>query len=204
MRRLRSLLGDDRGSALVETTIVFPLMLILTFGLVEFGNALWQYHAAEKATAIGARWLATRGGVAGNLGQAVTTEVYTTGLPDCFVTDNTDPPGTLCSQVSGATGWSTTCTGSGGGCSTTEMATLLTQMQQYAPTLTAANISVQLRGSTMGFLGRGRAVPLITVRTTGLTYNWVAIGALLGLPPLTMPSFASTLPAEDQKEGPGI
>lgn len=204
MRRLRMLLGDDQGATLVETTLVFPLLLVLTFGLVEFGNAMWQYHAAEKATAMGARFLASRAGVAGSLGQTLTTELYTSPVPDCFVSTS-DPPGTPCAQEAGAASWSATCSGTGGGaCSSSEMSVLLTQMQQYAPTLTAANVSVDFRGSAMGFVGRGRAIPLITVRTTGLTYNFIAIGTLLGLGPIAMPSFASTLPAEDQKEGPGI
>jgi hypothetical protein len=56
----------------------------------------------------------------------------------------------------------------------------------------------------MGFVGRGRAIPLITVRTTGLTYNFITLNSLLGFGPITMPSFASTYVAEDQKEGPGI
>jgi Flp pilus assembly protein TadG len=202
MRRLRKFLRDERGATLVETTIVFPLVLILTFGLVEFGNAFWQYHTAEKATAAGARWLSTRHGVAGSA--ALTNELYTTVVPDCFV-NSANPLGTACAQVAGATGWSQTCSGAGGGaCDTTVMSGLLTQMQQYAPFITAANVNVQLRGSTMGFVGRGRAIPLITVRTTGLTYNFLTLNSLLGFGPITMPSFASTYVAEDQKEGPGI
>jgi hypothetical protein len=189
---------------MVETTLVFPLLLVLTFGLVEFGNVMWRYHAAEKATAAGARFLATRAGVLGTLNPTATTELYRTAVPDCF-TNTSETPGTPCSQVPGASGWLHTCTGTGGGgCNGGEMTALLTEMQKYAPTITAANVAVDLHGSTMGYVGRGRAVPLITVRTTGLTYNWVTMGALLGLGPLTMPSFASTLPAEDQKEGPGI
>jgi hypothetical protein len=202
MRRLRNFLRDERGATLVETTIVFPLVLILTFGLVEFGNAFWQYHTAEKATAAGARWLSTRHGVAG--AAALTNELYTTVVPDCFV-NSADPLGTACGQVAGATGWSQTCGGGGGGaCDAAVMAGLLAQMQQFAPFITDANINVQLRGSAMGFVGRGRAIPLITVRTTGLTYNFVTLNSLLGFGPITMPSFASTYVAEDQKEGPGI
>ena len=206
MRAVRQFLRDDLGATLVETTIIFPLVLILTFGLVEFGYVLWQYHAAEKATAVGARWVATRAGVAGSdLSQTpLGTELYTAAVPDCFV-GATVAYGTPCSQVAGATGWSQSCTGTGGGsCSSTQMAALLTTMQAFAPTLTAANVTVQFRGSTMGFVGRGRAIPLITVKTTGLTYNWVALGALLGFPPLTMPGFDATLPAEDQKQGTGL
>lgn len=208
MRRPRLLLRDETGATMVETAIVFPLLLVLTFGIADFGNALWQYHAAEKATLEGARWLATRHGVLGDdsLTDALSTELYTASVPDCFVATDpaTYPPGTPCSQVPNASGWSQTCSGAGGGsCSTTVMTGLLTQMQQYAPFITAANVSVQLNGSDMGFVGRGRAVPLITVRTTGLTYPFPAVGALLGLGPINMPSFASTLAAEDQIEGPG-
>jgi hypothetical protein len=205
MRRLRSFLSDVRGATLVETTLVFPLLLVLMFGLVEFGNLMWRYHAAEKATAAGARFLATRAGVLGTLNTTPTTELYRTSVPDCFTNSSSDTPGTPCSQIAGATGWLQTCTGTGGGaCSSTEMSALLAEMKKYAPTIAAANVAVDFRGSTMGFVGRGRAIPLITVRTTGITYTWVTMGALLGLAPLTLPSFASTLPAEDQKEGPGI
>lgn len=202
MRRLRPLLCDERGAALVETTIVFPLLLLLTFGLLEFGDAFWRYHTVEKATAIGARWLATRHGVAGNA--ALSDELYTAVVPDCFV-NTSAAPGTACSQVAGAASWSQTCSGAGGGaCSDTVMSGLLAQMQQYAPFITAANVRVQLRGSTMGFVGRGRAIPLVTVETTGLTYNFVTLNSLLGFGPIAMPAFATTFVAEDQKEGPGI
>jgi Flp pilus assembly protein TadG len=203
MRKLHQILRDERGAALIEATIVMPLVLILTFGLLEFGNAMWRYHTAEKATAAGVRWLATRHGVAG-AGAPVTNELYTAQVPDCFV-NTSAAPGAACAQVAGATGWSQTCSGAGGGaCSSTQMAGLLTEMRRYAPFINAANVTVELRGSALGFVGRGRAVPLITVRTTGLTFDFVTLDGLLGLGPITMPSFASTLVAEDQKEGPGI
>ena len=52
-------------------------------------------------------------------------------------------------------------------------------------------------------------MPLVTVRTTGLTYNFVALGGLMSffgqtLGPITMPGFDATLVAEDQKEGPAL
>ena len=84
----------------------------MMFGLVEFGHALWNYHMAEKATAIGARWIAAGHGVKGT--NAANGELWTATVPDCFV-NSADPPGTPCAQVSGATGWSQTCSGGGGG-----------------------------------------------------------------------------------------
>ncbi|CAN7415683.1 pilus assembly protein [Phenylobacterium sp. LjRoot219] len=206
MRRFRSLLRDQSGATLVESALVVPLMLILTFGLVEFGHVFWQYHAAEKATAAGARWLATRHGVLGS--GSANGELWTAPVPDCFV-NSTDPsvaaPGTLCTQYATST-WIETCSGAGGGaCDDTVWTGLVTEMQRFAPFITDTNVSVELRGSNIGFVGRGRAVPLITAKTTGLTYNFIALGALVpGVGSITMPSFASTEVAEDQKEGPGI
>lgn len=205
--RLRVLVGNDRGSTLVETTIVFPLLLMLIFGLVEFGHALWEYAAAEKATAIGARYLATRGPIQAN-------------VADCFVA-TTAAPGTPCSQIpeaATALAWSSTITSAScppplpppPACpppppSATVFCQMFTQMRCYAPFLTPASVSVQLRGSGMGFVGRGRPIPLITVRTTGLTYNFVALDKLPlleSLGPITMPGFDATSVGEDQKEGP--
>ena len=49
MRRLRQLLRDERGATLVETTIVFSTVLILTFG-IRTGSAV--YHEAALMIAL--------------------------------------------------------------------------------------------------------------------------------------------------------
>lgn len=195
MRQLRQLLHDERGATLVETTIVFPLVLILTFGLVEFGNAFWQYHTAEKATAIGARYLATRGPLVAQL---------TDGSHDCVAANPVGvAPGTSCSDPAIPSAATTTCTSAGsGGCSADVFAAMLSQMQGFAPFITSANVQVDVAQSKLGFIGRGKAAPLITVRTTGLTYTFITLNSLLGFAPITMPGFATTYVAEDQKEGP--
>lgn len=195
MHRLRVLLRDEMGATLVETAIVFPMVLLLTFGLLEFGYVFWQYHTAEKATAIATRYVATRGPLLAQL---------TDGSHDCFVANpSAVAPGTPCSDAAIPAASSITCTGAGGGgCDSTVFAAMVTQMQQIAPFITSANVQVNLAQSKMGFIGRGAAIPLITVQTTGLAYSFVTIGGLLGVGPITMPSFATTLVGEDQKEGP--
>jgi Flp pilus assembly protein TadG len=195
MRRIRSLRRDDGGATLVEATLVFPMVMILTFGLVEFGHALWEYHAVEKATAIGARHAATRGPLVAQLAD---------GAHDCFVANpGSVPAGTACSDPAIPAGAPITCSAGSGPCSSAVRSAMLAEMRRIAPFLTDANVQIEVSPSKMGFIGRGRAIPLITVRTTGLTYDFVAIDDLLGLGALTMPGFASTLPAEDQQEGPG-
>lgn len=49
----------QRGIAMVEFTIVAPLLLLLMFGIAEFGRALYQYNALNKAVRDAARYLAT-------------------------------------------------------------------------------------------------------------------------------------------------
>jgi hypothetical protein len=58
MRRFKlvgKLLRDVTGSVLVETTIVFPLFIVLVFGSVDAAYLLFDWQAASKATYIGAR-----------------------------------------------------------------------------------------------------------------------------------------------------
>jgi Flp pilus assembly protein TadG len=196
MRRLRSLLRDDTGTTLVETTLVFPMVMLLTFGLVEAGHAMWEYHTVEKATNVGARYVVTRGPLVASLSD---------GSHDCFVTNpSTVAIGTSCGDASIPAGSPITCAPLTNGCDSTVRAAMLSQMQQIAPFITDANVRVVLRQSKMGFIGRGKAIPTVTVQTTGLTYSWILLGALTGGPgTITMPSFATTLTAEDLQEGPG-
>lgn len=197
MPKLRTLLKDTAGGALVEGTLVFPMLLVLLFGLVEFGYVLWQYHSAEKATVVAARYVATRGPLVSALAS---------GARDCFVPNpSTVVAGTPCSAASipAAQGPIVCTPGATGDCQGAVLTAMANQMRTYAPFLNNANIQVQVSQSKLGFIGRGKAVPIVTVRTSGLTYNFIALDALLGFQPITMPSFDSSLTAEDQQEGPG-
>lgn len=180
-RPFRTFAKNRSGAAMIEYAIVFSLLMLMTFGLVEFGLVFYQYNAAETATAVGARYIATRG------------PVYT-GLPDCGVT-TTAAAGTNCSAVSGADTWTRTCNASSPatGCSATMLNALVARMQQFAPSIQAQNVQVLLRGAGLGFVGRGAPVPMVTVRLTGMTYNFIALNSLLGFGTLAMPSFDATV-----------
>lgn len=187
MRATTRFLHDTSGATLIEYTIVFVLMMLLTFGLIEFGLAFYQYNAAEKATAIGARYIATRGPVV-------------TGLGDCApASTNGASAGAYCSTINGSTGAITTCNANApsGNCQAAVLNALVTRMRQLAPNIQAQNVQVVLRGAGLGFVGRGAPVPLVTVRLTGMTYNFIALDDLLGLGPITMPAFDATIVGED-------
>jgi len=54
-RVVRSQRRDERGAALVEFAIVIPLLLLLTFGIVEFGMAFNAASSVSEATRAGGR-----------------------------------------------------------------------------------------------------------------------------------------------------
>lgn len=187
---LRALLKCRRGATMVETTLTLVLMLGLTFGIIEFANALWQWNSAEKATKIGARLAATADPVA----QPLKTF-------DCATA--TILLGTSCKDPSAATFGTIVCSGATSSCSggyaysSAAMAVIVTGMQAIFPRIQTANVIVEYRDVRLGFAGRGRAVPAITVRLTGMTYTFTAIDNLYGLGPITMPDFRATLTGED-------
>lgn len=51
----------QRGFAMVETTIVLPLLLILALGAAEFGQMLQMSNVINKQQQDGARYLSSRG-----------------------------------------------------------------------------------------------------------------------------------------------
>jgi len=58
MSRIRSLIHDEKGQALVEFALVLPLLVLLVFGLLDFGKAYNYWNDATHLTAAGARFAA--------------------------------------------------------------------------------------------------------------------------------------------------
>jgi hypothetical protein len=55
-------LRDDSGTSLIEAALITPLLLLLTFAIVDFGAVFYAYLALENGAS-----LATRHAVTGNL-----------------------------------------------------------------------------------------------------------------------------------------
>src|SRR5262245_50067736 len=72
----------QRGLALVELAISMFVMIGITFGITEFGRALYQYNTLAKAARNAARFLSTRNGIdLVSKNQAKCVAVY--GTPAC-------------------------------------------------------------------------------------------------------------------------
>jgi hypothetical protein len=184
MSLLHDLRRDCGGAALVEFALVLPMLLLLSLGVLDFGLAFWKYAVAEKAAAVGARWAATRGPL-----------YHFPADADCFTANGTIPSGTSCAVAGGPAGaWVRTCPGDA---ACQDLSGLVAAIRKIAPFVQAENVEVEFRGSTLGYVGRGAPAPLITVRLKGLTYDFVAVGRLLG-GAVRPPVFAATFVGEDQ------
>src|SRR3954464_12263695 len=47
--------ADDRGAALLEAAIALPLLFLLTFGIIDFGNAYNNWMSLRQGTRKGLR-----------------------------------------------------------------------------------------------------------------------------------------------------
>ncbi len=199
LKLLRRLAGDRSGATAAEFTLVLPLLLILLFGIIDGGRFLWETNKAEKATQEGVR-------------MAVVTNVLAPGLisEDYTVASGGRPAVKAGDPIPASALGVIKCTSTGCTCQTAPCPSLGTmdsgtfgkvvaRMSAIDPNITGANVVVSYSGSGLGTAGDGGSTsmdisPLVTVSLTGVKF--VPITSLL-LATLTLPSFSSTLTAED-------
>ena len=51
----------QRGSSMVEFVIAAMLLMLFVFGIIDFGRALYTYHAVSDAARLGSRFAIVRG-----------------------------------------------------------------------------------------------------------------------------------------------
>ena len=66
----------SRGQAIVEFALVLPFLVLLFFGLIDVGRAIYVGNAAAQAAREGARWGSVQGRAADAAGRA-TIQEYT-------------------------------------------------------------------------------------------------------------------------------
>jgi hypothetical protein len=199
-------LRDQRGGGAVEFALVLPFLILMLFGIIDCGQWLWYYNMASKATQAGARVAAVTQIIPSGLalksyvGETVNGVVLTQGdvipasaLPKVTCTgSNSSTVSCSCPACSGltltpynATGW----------------ASIVSQMQKMYPGIQATNVTVEYRGSGVGYAGDPGGMdvsPLVTVKL-GAPATPLQFRPLTGflLASINMPPFATTLTAED-------
>ena len=89
---IRRLIKAERAQSLVEFALVVPMLLILLFGIIDFGLGLRAYISVSSATREGARYAAV-GNPAGTFSAG--------GSGDCNGTMTTSAVGKVCSNLKG-------------------------------------------------------------------------------------------------------
>ena len=217
IRSFALLKRNEDGATTVEFTIVMLLFFTLTFGITEFGYLLWQYNSAAKAAQVGARVAA----VSDPIWSALPDLTDDAGSPGgVWLTDyavecsrnDTDCASIGSDEVDLGDGYSvdamnclvfgrqageelckTACDSDPG----TDEQGMCNYFHRIA-TDADADVVVTYSHTGMGFSGRpGGPVPTITLQLTGLTFEFFALGGLMGFDEITMPDFKVTMTGED-------
>ncbi|HQY89219.1 MAG TPA: TadE/TadG family type IV pilus assembly protein [Tepidisphaeraceae bacterium] len=77
---MRFLKRFKRGSAVMEAALVFPVLLSLTFGSIEFGHFFYYKHTLQGAAREGARAAIVPGATNANVTTAVTSAMSAAGI----------------------------------------------------------------------------------------------------------------------------
>ena len=193
--------ASEAGAAAVELAIIFPLLLMVTFGIVEFGLVLHQMNIAEKATQFGVRKAVTWDPVAPDL--ATYTGSGSAGSPL--------PIGLQVEIVCDDAG----CTGTGAitspGYSSAAFNAVVDIMAKIYPEIGPANVVITYRNIGLGFIGRpgGAVVPSVTVSLRNLKYDFILLDVAvlivsfgtIDMQDIIYPSFSATLTGEDLSDG---
>ena len=89
---MRKRTRSDRAQSLVEFALIVPMLLILVFGIIDFGMGLRAYISVSSATREGARF-ATVGNAPGTFTSG--------GAGECNGTTTTTTVGKVCGTISG-------------------------------------------------------------------------------------------------------
>lgn len=76
--------NQQHGQSVLEFAMVLPLMLLIVFGIIEFGRAYYQYNTLTKAIRDGARYMSKH----------IYSTAYETSTKNLIVYGNTAGTGT--------------------------------------------------------------------------------------------------------------
>ena len=210
MTRLGRLLSefrhDTRGSALVELSIVMPLLLLMLFGILDYGRLYWIETSLQKAMQIASRTASVR--------PPVCPGVPATYAAAAVPSGETAPRfGTLCRSGSVCADPGTRI------CDLTVASTTSDEIWDrivalLPPGATRANVRLSYAfDDRLGFLG-GPYTPVVSAEFADLDFRFVLpIGQLAALAAndasitakspttISLPTMSTSVPAEDLASG---
>jgi hypothetical protein len=168
---VRRFLADEDGAFLVEFGITFPVLILLSFGLLEFSLVVFDYQRAAEATRAGVRHTIISDPIAN------TATILNGSVITCTSTDGT----VSCAGGSPVDN------------ANTQFQSLLAEMQGIYPTLGEGNLIVTYEGTDVGEEDEfGGLFPLVTLRLTGVRHDMI-VGHLIGIDYIEFPAFTTTV-----------
>jgi Flp pilus assembly protein TadG len=179
---MRNFWKSNDGATALEYAIIGTMLFILTFGIIDFGYALFQWEQAEKAAQVGVRVAVVRTPVVaalanfqgtGAIGVACGNSTVAAG--PCYFT----PVTITCNNVA--------------------CGDIVTQMQRIFPRLQPQNVQVTYAPTrNVGTTGAAPVPAIVSVGIVGMTYNFFALNAFLPAlgQSLPIPPSTATLTSE--------
>jgi hypothetical protein len=209
-----SFLRDDAGASLVEFLLIIPLLLAMTFSVVDMGVLMWQWNQAAKATQFGARFAAMNNPVATNMnlftnpGDSDTSFVGMACVDPATGARRMDLSGQpLCpDRTSVCT--STGCT-NGITADAAAFTAVANEMRNWLPILAPENLRITYSTIGLGFVDRPGGAPMavtVSLRCLGVPLIWLdqffaAPAGCAGFTGAPVPAFATTRISEDLANG---
>ena len=163
---------DEDGAFIIEFGLTFPVLILLSFGLLEFSLVVFDYQRAAEATRRGVRLAIIQEPIPN------TTNL----LDDAVITCTATSDGVV------------SCTGGSPSADADALfAALLAEMQKAYPTLDATNIRITFEGTVVGDAeSAGGVFPLVTLELVGGVHEMI-VGQLIYIDEIEFPAFAATV-----------
>lgn len=206
--------NDSSGAALLEFTVVFPIVMLIVLGVIDVTLLMIDWSTYNRATYSGARIAAISDPVA--LG--INAVIAGTSAGDACIDATTGNSTGNCTARNAATCIATGAT-SGGSCtggygfSNTALDTIVAEMRKVFSNLDRRQVSVTYTPIMMGYVGRPDGFPMnVTVSIRCVRHQFFFLHTLMkwtmpaaptacsgiNVPAgVVMPAFATTLPSED-------
>lgn len=168
---LRRFRDNEDGAFILEFAIAFPILLTLTFGLLEFSLVVFDYQRAAEATRRGIRLTIIRAPIPN------TAQLLEGSVIQCT-----------------STGGAVSClNGSPSATANERFQALLAEMQLIYPTLVEENVVITYEGSNVGAAGSaGGILPLVTLQLVNLRHDMMT-GGMVGIPYIDFPDFKTSV-----------
>ena len=167
----RRFLRDEDGAFIIEFAIAFPVLILLSFGLLEFSLVVFDYQRAAESTRRGIR-----------------TTILSYTIPNtATLLEGSVITCRLSNNVVSCTG------GSPSEFAADQFNILLAEMREVYPTLTEDNVIVTYEGTDVGAPeDSGGILPLVTLQLQGVRHDMI-VGQIIGIPYTEFPAFTTTV-----------